>query len=414
MMKRNRQSKTSRSLLSTLLAGVVVLIGVMVSMFGGCTPESSTTVPPVSATIRPASATPRPATNTPGVTVTPSAPAGATTISIPQGFGAERGFWQVYFTAPTGSSNRSTYTGGIDIALAGAINAARGTLDIAAFEFNNVVLTAAVLDAHERGVTVRMVTDDEHGIEDEDSTISQFVDAGIPVVDDSRTALMHDKFMIIDGSVVWTGSWNYTINDTYRNNNNAIALRSRRAVQSYQAEFNEMFERKEFGPRSSIGNGANFNQDGTPIRILFAPEDQVVEAIIQTLSAADMSIRFMTFSFTVDSIAEAIQSRAADGVQVQGIFETTGSETAFSELTPLFCAGLPMRQDGNGFILHHKVFIIDDDTVITGSFNISDSATRSNDENLLVIQDPVLAAQYIAEFNRRWAEAKTPTRLTCS
>jgi len=406
-MNRNRQSKTSRSLLSTLLAAIVVVIGLIVSLFSDGEPQPTTTPPPITVTARPA-------TTVPSVTVTSSAPAGATTISIPQGFGAERGFWQVYFTAPTGSSNVSTYTGGIDTALAQAINGARGTLDIAAFEFNNPVLTTAVLDAHRRGVTVRMVTDNEHGLEDDDSTIPQFVAAGIPVVDDSRTALMHNKFMIIDGSVVWTGSWNYTINDTYRNNNNAIALRSRRAVQSYQAEFNEMFERKEFGPRSSIGNGANFNQDGTPIRVLFAPEDDVVGAITQTLSAADTSIRFMTFSFTVDSIAQVIQSRAAAGVQVQGIFETTGSETAFSELRPLFCAGLPVRQDGNGYILHHKVFIVDDDTVITGSFNISDSATRSNDENLVVIQDAVLAAQYIAEFNRRWAEAKTPTRLTCS
>jgi phosphatidylserine/phosphatidylglycerophosphate/cardiolipin synthase-like enzyme len=233
-------------------------------------------------------------------------------------------------------------------------------------------------------------------------------------VDDARSALMHDKFMIIDGSVVWTGSWNYTVNDTYRNNNNALMLRSRRAVESYQAEFNEMFERREFGPRSSIGNSASFSQDGTPIRILFAPEDQVVNAIIEELNKADTAIRFMTFSFTVDSIAQAIQSRAAAGASVQGIFETTGSETSSSELTPLFCAGLTVRQDGNPFILHHKVFIVDDDTVITGSFNISDSATRSNDENLIIIQDRVLAAQYIAEFGRRWAEAKTPTRLTCS
>ena len=101
------------------------------------------------------------------------------------------------------------------------------------------------------------------------------------------------------------------------------------------------------------------------------------------------------------------------GVQVQGIFETTGSETSSSELTPLFCAGLPVRQDGNPFILHHKVFIVDNDTVITGSFNISSNATNSNDENLLVIQDPALAAQYIAEFERRWAEAIAPSGLSC-
>jgi phosphatidylserine/phosphatidylglycerophosphate/cardiolipin synthase-like enzyme len=409
MMQRNRQSSTSRSLFGTILALIVLVVAAIVSLFSSGTPEATVTPTTVPVTV-----TARPATLTPGMTVTTAAPAGATMIPIPQGFGAEFGFWQVYFTAPTGSSDRSLYTGGIDIALAQAIDAARGTLDIAAFEFNNPVLTTAVLNAHTRGVRVRMVADNQHGVGADSTSYTQFVAAGIPVVDDGRSALMHNKFMIIDGTVVWTGSWNYTINDTYRNNNNAIALRSRRAVQSYQAEFNEMFERREFGPRSSVGNAVSFNQDGTPIRILFAPEDDVIGAITQELNKATSAIRFMTFSFTVDSIAEVIQSRAAAGAQVQGIFETTGSETAFSELRPLFCAGLAVRQDGNPFILHHKVFIVNDDIVITGSFNISDNATRSNDENLIIIQDRVLAAQYIAEFERRWAEARTPTRLTCS
>ena len=156
-----------------------------------------------------------------------------------------------------------------------------------------------------------------------------------------------------------------------------------------------------------------FTQDGVPIQMYFAAEDDVVTAITNALNSADTSIRFMTFSFTIDSITQVLLSKAAQGVQVQGIFETLGSERDDSELTPLFCAGLPVRQDGNPFRLHHKVFIVDDDTVITGSFNISANATNSNDENLVIIQDAALAAQYLAEFERRWAEAVTPDGLTC-
>lgn len=380
-----------------ILAAIVVVVAAIASLFGGGLGESTPTATPV-----------------PVITEVAGVPGEVVSITIPQGFGAQYGFWQVYFTAPTGSSDRSRYSGGIDTALAQAINSARGTLDIAAFEFNNVVLTQAVLDAHRRGVRVRIVTDDEHGLEDDDSTIEQFIDAGIPVVDDSRSALMHNKFMIIDSGTVWTGSWNFTINDTYRNNNNAVALRSRRAVESYQAEFEEMFTRREFGPRSAAGNSASFNQDGTPIQIYFAPEDEVLSKVIAELEKADTSIRFMAFSFTLAQIGDLIQSKAGGGVQVQGIYETTGSQTEFSTLTPLFCAGLSVRQEGNPYILHHKVFIIDDETVLTGSFNFSSSATRSNDENMIIIQDRVLAAQYIAEFERRWAEARTPQALSCS
>jgi phosphatidylserine/phosphatidylglycerophosphate/cardiolipin synthase-like enzyme len=122
----------------------------------------------------------------------------------------------------------------------------------------------------------------------------------------------------------------------------------------------------------------------------------------------------MAFSFTLDDVRDVLLTKASEGVNVTGIFELRGSETEFSELTPLFCAGLPMRQDGNRFVLHHKVFIINDDIVVTGSFNFSASARDDNDENVVIIQDADLAAQYIAEYDRRWAEAVVPDGLSCS
>jgi phosphatidylserine/phosphatidylglycerophosphate/cardiolipin synthase-like enzyme len=192
-----------------------------------------------------------------------------------------------------------------------------------------------------------------------------------------------------------------------------MSLRSRRAVEAYQAEFNEMFERREFGPRSTKGNVGNFNQDGTPVQILFAPEEAVLPAIIDAVNKAQKSVRFMSFSFTDFDLASALEQRAEANIGVQGIFERVGSQTSASELTTLFCAGLQVRQDGNKYILHHKVFIIDDSIVVSGSFNFSTNATTSNDENLIIIQDTDLAAQNIAEFNRRWSEATAPTGLTC-
>jgi phosphatidylserine/phosphatidylglycerophosphate/cardiolipin synthase-like enzyme len=364
--------------------------------------------------IAPPTSAPQPPTSSNTVvTAVPNA-GGVNTFTFQQGSGAERGFWQVYFTAPTGSRDPATYVGGIDQALAAAIGGVQRTLDIAAFEFNNPVLTQAVLQAKQRGVRVRVVTDDEHGIEDEDTTLDQLQAAGITVVNDERSALMHNKFMILDGTTVWTGSWNYTINDTYRNNNNALVLRSRQAVADYQAEFDEMYLDEQFGPRSPADTpNPSFTQDGIPVQIYFAPEDEVIDAILNQINGAQGSIRFMAFSFTHDDLGDALLNRAAAGVDVQGIFETTGSQTQFAELTPLFCAGLPVRQDGNPFILHHKVFIIDAMTVVTGSFNFSANATDSNDENLVIIRDPALAQLYLQEYDRRWAEARTPTGLTC-
>lgn len=391
----------------------------------GATREAATAAaarPPATAiaggpTVTRPPATQPPATAQPGrgPTLAPIATAitsqngGLTSFTLPYAVGAGSSFWRVWFTTPGRQRDVSGFIGGIDSMIAQQIDGTARTLDIAAYEWNSPPLTQAVLRAHLRGVRVRIVTDDRDGLQDEATTLDELQAAGIPIVTDGRRALMHNKFMIFDESSVLTGSWNYTLNDTYRNNNNAVWLRSRQAVRNFQAEFDEMFADGLFGPRSpSQTPVTQFTQDGVPIAVYFAPEDAVLPAIVQAIGSARQSVRFMAFSYTQADITTALLERARSGVVVQGIFETTGSETASAQLRPLFCAGQNVRQDGNPFILHHKVFIIDDVTVLTGSFNFSANATESNDENLLVIRDPALAAQFMAEYNRRWAEAESP------
>ncbi|MCY4022196.1 MAG: phospholipase D-like domain-containing protein [Anaerolineaceae bacterium] len=305
-------------------------------------------------------------------------------------------------------------SGGIDAPLAAAIDAAQVSLDIAAFELNNPLLAGAILDAAERGLRVRVVSDDEHGLRASDGLITALRAAGIPVVDDGRSALMHNKFVIIDDLSVWTGSMNLTVNGADRHNNNLLQLRSAEAARRYQAEFDEMFVQGRFGPRSPRGDTMPFEEGTARIALHFGPEDEPAAALYDALAEAQERIRFMAFSFTLDDIGSLLLRQAAAGLQLQGIFERVGSESVWSELGPLHCAGLDLRQDGNPYLLHHKVFLIDDDVVVTGSANFSASGTQSNDENMLIIEDAALAAAYQAEFARRWDEASTPREIACS
>jgi phosphatidylserine/phosphatidylglycerophosphate/cardiolipin synthase-like enzyme len=405
MAKKSSKSSSKKSsgnpivnFFRVLITGIVVFIAIIISQITGIDLLSvvgvTTPLPP-----------------TPIQVTVPSNPASVTTIPVNQGFGAAKGFWQIYFNNPTTGNN---FTNGINVPLAQAINSVQATLDIAAFEWNDPTLTQAVVAAKQRGVQVRMVADNEHTVEDEDTTIGQLSNAGIPIVYDQRSAFMHDKFMILDGAVVWTGSMNYTVNDIFRNNNNLMMLRSRRAVETYQAEFNEMFTNKSFGPTSPAGNTASYLQDGVPITILFGPENQVMPAIIAEVQAARSNVRFMAFSFTYEALGNAMLAKAQQGARVEGVFEQRGSETEFSELRPMLCAGLDVRQDGNGFTMHHKVVIVDNTTVITGSFNFSENAVSSNDENLVIIKDPDLVTQFIAEYERVKSRATRPTNLTCN
>jgi len=410
MASKNQQPQENSlaNIVIGIVGGIIVLIA---AIFGvNFSTDDSGTELPTQVSSRPTQIV---ASNPTAIPQTNSTGGQVQTINFAQGYGARKDFWQVYFTAPTGSSDRSTYVGGVDQAVIDAINASTRTLDIAAFEWTNPRIGEAVLAAKNRGVTVRMVVDNEHAVEDEDSTIEPLIDAGIPMTYDNRSAFMHNKFMIIDSTLVITGSMNFTMNDTYRNNNNMLFMRSTRAVEAYQVEFNQMFA-GTFGPKKQA-HELSFTADGVPVRILFAPSGDVVNALVAELTKAKSQIRFMTFSFTHDSVGNALLERANSGVTVSGVFETRGSETDSSELPRLFCVGIDARQDGNGYTLHHKVFIIDDSTVVTGSFNISENATRSNDENLIIIQSPDIARLYIQEFERMMSQSRQadPADMRC-
>jgi phosphatidylserine/phosphatidylglycerophosphate/cardiolipin synthase-like enzyme len=233
--------------------------------------------------------------------------------------------------------------------------------------------------------------------------------AKVPIVTDERTSLMHNKFMVIDSRAVWTGSWNFTANDTFRNNNHAILLHSGELAQNFSAEFAEMFEQKQFGPTSPINTPhPRIIRGETLIESCFAPEDRCADQIIRLVRQAQRTIRFMAFSFTHDGIGKAIRDRANDGIRVEGVFESRGSDVASSEYESLRRKKLDIWLDGNPYTMHHKIIIIDNQTVILGSFNFSDSANEANDENMLAIHDRAVTEAYLAEFDRVYRQAQAP------
>ncbi|MBT3391907.1 MAG: phospholipase [Chloroflexi bacterium] len=309
----------------------------------------------------------------------------------------------VYFSDPD-SPSASTYRGGADDELVAAIDAARFSVDAALYDLNLWSIRDALIDAHERGVSVRLVTESDYLDEDE---IQDVVDAGIPTIDDQRESLMHNKFIVIDNYETWTGSMNMTVNGAYKNNNNLLRIASPRLAENYLAEFEEMFSSQLFGDYIAARTPhPSLEVNGTRIETYFSPDDHTADRIIELIQNARESIYFMAFSFTSDPIADAMIGRANTGVDVAGVMETrqyhsnTGGE--FDTLTE---AGIDVHLDGNPNNLHHKVIIIDSEIVITGSYNFSRSAEERNDENTLIIHNPEVAAQYLAEFERVYAIA---------
>lgn len=412
----NRQRSTLGGVSGVIIVLIVLFVQFVLGIDVLNLNEHTATPPPASPM---SSATPVPAPSAiPGGTPIASVP--ASLQPIPGGY--DGGWFQVYFTTPIASNNPADFTGApIEAALVKALDGAQQQIDAAMFEVNSAPVTQALIAAKGRGVNVRVVTDDRYGVERPDGTIGALQAADIPVVNDgSRSRLMHNKFFVIDRTYVWTGSTNITTNDIYKNNNNSLLIRSSRLAGFYGAEFEEMFSGK-FGPTSPGETDlAVTMEDGTRIEVYFESEGDAGKRLAELIGAA-RSVRFMAFSFTdsliwrdangVDqSLMLLLRDRAASReINVMGIIEA--SQRSYT--APLYCASrsvvpdslLEIRQDGNGNVLHHKVFIIDESIVVTGSFNFSSGASRQNDENMIVFFNPALAQVYLEEFGKRWAEA---------
>lgn len=346
-------------------------------------------------------ATPVPPTLAPAtVTVAVSGPE---PILMQAGYGTRGSWYEIYFTNPA-SPYASQKTGGPDLALAEAIDNARLSVDMAAYSLSLRSIRDALIRAYKRGVAVRVVMESDN----RDSTATQaLLEAGIPVLGDRRAGLMHNKFVVIDRSEVWTGSMNFTTNGVYADNNNLVRIRSVKIAQNYSQEFDEMFIQDRFGP-DTIRATPNpvIAVEGTRVETFFAPDDTPSARLEELLLDARESIYFLAYSFTSDPLGEAIRLRAAQGVTVAGVMEAEQVGSNIGTEYDLFALnGLNVRLDGNKGQMHHKVIVIDEKIVATGSYNFSKSAETSNDENLLIIHNSEIAHLFIEEFQRLFRQA---------
>jgi phosphatidylserine/phosphatidylglycerophosphate/cardiolipin synthase-like enzyme len=335
----------------------------------------------------------------------PAGPAGGgNNILDPRPVGAD--WYEIYFTDPTCPPDTERVDG-VDEIIAADLLQAQRSVDIAAFDLDAEPIVNALITLEGEGIPVRVVTDTDN---EELPTINRLRRNGISVITDDRSALMHNKFIVIDGTIVWTGSLNYTTNGAYCNNNNAVRIASADLARNYTREMDEMYIDRLFGPRSPDNTPAKqLKINGVVVENYFAAEDEIAPVIVDLIAAAEDSIQFMAFSFTHEDIGEAMIAAAEEGVLVEGVFETTGANTAFSYYPDMRDAGLPnlrVLKDGNPRIMHHKVIIIDGHTVILGSYNFSGSANDSNDENVLIVHDPTFTGFFQEEFDLIWAEAE--------
>ncbi|MTJ48101.1 DUF655 domain-containing protein [Dolichospermum sp. UHCC 0259] len=278
--------------------------------------------------------------------------------------------------------------------------------------------------------------------------------AQIPWIDDTAdgskgSSLMHHKFVVVDHRFVIITSANFTLSDTsgdftnptsLGNTNNLLKIDSSELATLLTEEFNIMWgdgvEGKpdsKFGVKKPVRNPQKIILGNSKITIHFSPTSPTEPwsnssngLIAKTLSASTKTVDLALFVFSDQQLANILEQRHNQNVQIRALIEPQFAYRPYSEAldmmgfalsdnckyevdnrpwkNPISTVGVPILAKGD--LLHDKFAVIDNKTVITGSHNWSKAANNSNDETLIVIENPTVANHFQREFDRLYSKIK--------
>jgi len=142
------------------------------------------------------------------------------------------------------------------------------------------------------------------------------------------------------------------------------------------------------------------------IQVWFSPGGGCTDAIIGELNKAKKEILVQAYSFTSQAIAKALVDAHKRGVRTEIILDKSQRTEKYSAADFTSHMGVSTYIDGAHAIAHNKIMIIDNETVITGSFNFTKAAEERNAENLLIIRSKQLAKDYLDNWEKHKAHSE--------
>jgi phosphatidylserine/phosphatidylglycerophosphate/cardiolipin synthase-like enzyme len=162
--------------------------------------------------------------------------------------------------------------------------------------------------------------------------------------------------------------------------------------------------------RRDLGAGnpgvSHVELDHVQATVAFSPDGGGERIIVDAIDQARSSVLVQAYGFTDKNILRSLVNAKKRGVDVKILLDKSNDTAKYSGATYVANAGIPVWIDDRVAIAHNKVMIIDNSTVITGSFNFTTSAQKRNAENVLVLRNaPQLAATYTKDWDWRRGES---------
>ncbi len=231
--------------------------------------------------------------------------------------------------------------------------------------------------------------------------------------------LMHSKYIIRDGlspsAAVFTGSANFTTDAWSIQDNNIVIIESQDIAGNYETDFAELWEAERIAGTGKNDHGET-SVDEVDVRDDFAPGDGAAmdHYIANNISMAKGEIVLASMVISSGAVLGALVDAIERGIRVWGIYDgpemdqvvkdfergTHGTGQAKIELWNAVKTNLvakkstPYSENGPHDFMHNKVLVVDQQVVVTGSFNFSQNATH-NAENIVTLTEKIIASQYV-------------------
>jgi phospholipase D len=144
-------------------------------------------------------------------------------------------------------------------------------------------------------------------------------------------------------------------------------------------------------------------------KVCFTPRQACLPLILEEIDKATTSIHMQAYSFTSNPIADALIRAHKRGVTIVVIADKSQRKEKYTQIHNVKRAGIAVYIDTQPAIAHNKIIIINQKTVISGSYNFLEAAEKRNAENVTVIQSQEIAKLYEDNFSSRLAFSEVYT-----
>lgn len=136
----------------------------------------------------------------------------------------------------------------------------------------------------------------------------------------------------------------------------------------------------------------------------FSPGLECQQAIIEAISGAQRSLKICVFTISDDQITNALLAAHQRKIRILLLTDNEKLNDVGSDIRDLAHGGLEIRTDNTRYHMHHKFALIDNEVLLTGSYNWTRSAAMYNHENILVSSNKELVNDFLVEFDKLWQE----------